>query len=144
MALYVSVSLLAVLVAQPSRSNDANLDYALAVFFPAVALLLAHQFAIRVSTRLVSRGVLSPESLRVLGAQMTGGGVIAVVASVPPLLLGQLGFDISVALLLAFVGLVGYRAAKSADASTARSVAYVAALVLIVAGIVAVKSIAGH
>jgi peptidoglycan/LPS O-acetylase OafA/YrhL len=52
MALYVSLSLLAVLVALPpgsSLGNDRHL--ALTILITAVALLLAHQVAFRLSTR---------------------------------------------------------------------------------------------
>lgn len=141
MAVYVSLSLLAVLIAIPPGAGGSS---ALTVFLTAIALMLAHQVAFRVSSRLVNRGVLDAESLRLLGAQTVGGLAAAVVAAVPVALFGASGGDVAEFVLLAFIAATGYRAARSVPASRPRSLGYVAILVVVVVAVLMVKSLVGH
>ena len=83
MALYVSLSLLAVLLAQPPGARLSESNLWLTVLITAVALLLAHQVAFRLSSRLVNKGLLDPAAWRLLGAQTAGGLFAAAVASLP-------------------------------------------------------------
>jgi hypothetical protein len=142
MALYVGLSLLAVLVALPAAVADEGTG--LTVLLTAVALLLAHQVAFRLSTRLVNRGLLDAEGQRLLAAQALGGLAIAVLAAAPVFLLGASGIQVAEFLLLAFVAGTGYVTARGAGRSPTRSVGYVVVLVVAVVLVLFVKSLVGH
>jgi hypothetical protein len=73
MALYISLSLLAVLVAQPtSLAPGASESPALAIVLTAVGLIVAHWLAFRLSTRLVHRGQVSAASVELIVAARRG------------------------------------------------------------------------
>jgi hypothetical protein len=144
MALYVSLSLLAVLIALPVGNQDDRVAAGLTVLGTAIGLVLAHHVAFRLSTRLVNGGLLTPESIDALKAQALGGLPVAVAAALPVLVLGEEpGEVVSELLLLAFVALVGYRSARFTS-GPARSFLYVCGLVLVVAAVMLVKLLAGH
>ncbi len=144
MALYVSLSLLAVLIAMPVAAQDNRVEAGLVVLGTAVGLVLAHHLAFRMSTRLVNGGLLTPESVHALKAQAMGGLPVAVLAALPVFVLGEEpGETVSELLLLAFVALVGYRSARYTSGRT-RSLLYVGFLVLAVAGVLLVKLAVGH
>lgn len=144
MALYVGLSLLAVLVAQPPDSTLSESDLWLTILITAIALLLAHQVAFRLSSRLVNKGLLDPTGLKLLGAQTIGGLGAAVVAALPVLILGPSGIRVSEFLILAFVAATGYRAARSVPTSRLRALLYVGFLVVVVMVVLFVKSLVGH
>lgn len=143
-ALYVSLSLLAVLVALPTGTTESGEHLGRTVLLTAVSLLLAHQVAFRLSTKLVNRGLLDEAGRRLLTAQLAGGLSVAVVASLPVFVLGPDGIRWSELLLLAFVAATGYRAARSVPTSRAKALSYVGFLVVVVIGVLLVKSLAGH
>lgn len=142
MALYVGLSLLAVLVALPVRA--AAEEVGLTVLFTAVGLLLAHQVAFRLSTQLVNRRLLDEAGRRLLGAQLLGGLAVAVLAALPVFLLGATGIWVAEFLLLALLVAAGYIAARGAGRSAARAIGYVVVLVVVVALVLLVKSLVGH
>ena len=144
MALYVGLSLLAVLVAQPPDSTLSESDLWLTILITAIALLLAHQVAFRLSSRLVNKGLLDPTGLKLLGAQTVGGLGAAVVAALPVLILGPSGVRVSEFLILAFVAFAGYRAARMVPTSRVRALLYVGFLVAVVIVLLFVKSLVGH
>ena len=125
MALYISLSLIAVLLAVPSSeaSNDSTLGFVVGV--TAIGLVLAHQVAFRMSTRLVSHGRIGAMDSRLLQAQLAGGLVASVVAVVPLLFFSSNDLTASVVALLLFVCLVGYLAARSVPVSRLRALVYV-------------------
>lgn len=144
MALYISLSLLAVLVALPPGDESHEARTAVTLLVTAVGLVLAHHVAFRLSSRLVDQGLITTESAQLLAAQICGALPVAVVAAVPPLLLGgTAGRVVSEVLLLAFVAGVGYTAARQ-TVGRGRSILYVGGVVIVVAGVVAVKSLVGH
>jgi hypothetical protein len=144
MALYISLSLLAVLVALPATDELTGTTAAVAVVGTAVGLVLAHYLAFRLSSRLVDQGLVTTESLHLLGAQISGALPVAIVAALPPLVLGgKAGRVLAELLLLAFVAAVGYRAVRQ-SAGPGRSILYVGGLVVAIGVVVAVKSAVGH
>ena len=144
MALYVSLSLLAVLLAMPVATQDNRLKAGLVVLATALGLVLAHHVAFRLSTKLVNGGLLTPESVHALKAQALGGLPVAVIAALPVFVLGEdPGETVSEVLLLAFVSLVGYRSARFTSGK-ARSLLYVCGLVVVVAAVLGIKYLAGH
>lgn len=144
MALYVGLSLLAVLVALPPGTQLSDANLALTLLVTAIALLFAHQLAFRLSTRLVNQGLLDDTGRRLLSAQLVGGVAVAVVAAAPVFFFGPSGIRISELLLLAFVGLTGYKVARSVPTSRLRALAYVALVGVAVLGVLLLKASIGH
>ncbi len=146
MALYLSLSLLAVLIALPevNPAEDNRFEEGLVVLGTGVGLLLAHHVAFRMSTRLVNQGLLTETSRHAMKAQALGGIPVAVLASLPVFLLGEdPGEDVAIFLLLALVLAVGYRSARF-NVRPIRALAYTALLVLVVLGVVIVKLLTHH
>lgn len=145
MALYQSLSLLAVLLATPAPGvKDARGKVALSVFLTGVGLLAAHHLAFRLSSRLINEGLLSDESRELLSAQARGGFPVVVLAALPPLVLGvEWGVVVSEVLLLGLVAVAGYRAVRRA-VSRRRALGYVAATVAFAGAVIALKLAVGH
>jgi hypothetical protein len=145
MTLYVSLSLLAVVVAMPvDPAQDTAADLARIVLLTCAGLVLAHLFAFRLSSRLV-QGELPAEHPSILLAQVVGGLAVGVIAAVPVLVLGvEPGAVVADALLLGIVALAGYTVARRARMSRTRTVGYVLTVVVGVMVILAVKAAAGH
>jgi hypothetical protein len=146
MALYISLSLLAVLVALPPSLDPGAIERpALTLLLTSLGLILAHALAFRISTRLVHHGALSAAHLEVLAAQLAGGLAVTAVAVAPVLLLGgPAGVRAAEWLLLAFVAVVGYLAARAVPVSRPRALAYVAAVVALAVGVLWVKGLVHH
>lgn len=145
MALYISLSLLAVMAAIPSEEIEANSGLALTIALTALGLVLAHEVAFGMSSRLVTPGSkLEPLVSKVISAQVIGGAAVTLLAVLPILIFGPEAYLWSGALLLLFVMFVGYRVARSAPHGRLRSLAYVAVVVVVVSGVLAVKSLVGH
>lgn len=145
MALYISLSLIAVMVAVPHPEDMASGDLAWLTFVTSVGLILAHQLAFRMSSRLFADGSrLEAMHVLVLRDQLVGGGLVTAIAIAPIILLGTGAFRLSVLILLAFVLTVGYFVARSAPTSRPRALAYVTGVGILVVAVLAVKSLAGH
>jgi hypothetical protein len=146
MALYISLSLLAVLVAQPtSLAPGASKSPALTIVLTSVGLIVAHWLAFRLSTRLVHRGQLSAANVELIGAQLIGGLAVTVVAVIPVLLIGGFGGVLAAELLLlAFIAVVGYVAARSVPLSRPRALVYVAIVVAFALVVLWVKGLVHH
>src|SRR3712207_9185470 len=86
MALYVAICLLAALLALPdtiaARSHLIGL-----VWGVTIGLAAAHWFAFRVAARLVGAGTIRPHDIKSAGVQLLGAAVVAVLASIPIVLL---------------------------------------------------------
>ena len=147
MALYLSLSLLAVLVTLPEVINpedDNRWEATGTVFVTAVGLLLAHHLAFRLSSRLVSEGLLTPESRLALKAQLYGGVPVVLIATVPVLIFGEeYGEAAAIVALLAFVAWAAYRSAHKRT-SRLRSWLYVAVVLGAAFVVLAIKAAVGH
>lgn len=146
MALYVGLSLLAVMVALPSDAGPSASDSPAALLFlTALGLLIAHWLAFRISARLAHRGRLASEHLELLAAQLAGGLAATAVAVLPVLLLGTpTGILVAELLLIGFVALVAYAAARTVPLDRIRAGGYVAAVVVLSLVVLSVKNLAGH
>jgi hypothetical protein len=145
MALYVSLSQLAVMTALPSQEASTDSKLALTVALTSVGLVLAHQVAFRMSSKLVAPGSkLEPLAPRLLRAQLLGGAAVTVLAVLPILLFGPAAYNWSVGLLLLFVMVVGYLVARSAPHGRVRSLVYVLIVAVAVIAVLAVKSLVSH
>ena len=144
MALYVSLSLIAVLVVLPQSVMDDVGSIALTICVTAIGLVFAHQIAFSISTRLVLHGGLGILGSRLLWAQLAGGAVAVVLAVVPAIIFGANAVTASVLTLLAFVCIIGYQAARSVPVSRFRALIYVGVVVVLVAGLLLIKSLVAH
>lgn len=143
MALYLTLSLLAVLLAIPSSSEGG--DPIGLVFLTAVGLLVAHLLAFAISSRLVSRGLLDGQARMILFAQILAGGFVVLLVMIPMLLFdAPTSIRVAEGLLMAFVAWMGYLAARQANVSVLRSWLYVASVVVSVMIVLAIKAAVGH
>jgi len=143
MALYISLSLLAVLVATQTITHENKDEVARTVFLTACGLLVAHLLAFAVSSRLVSKGNMDQEGRRAVAAQIAAGLFVALVATLPTLFLDpDISLRVAEYILLGIVCVVGYFAARQSGATKVRALAYTvlvlvaAVLVLLVKGLV--------
>lgn len=146
MALYIGLSLLAVMVALP-RNVTAALDPhpAVTLFLTSISLLIAHQLAFRLSARLAHQGALGAEHLDLLAAQVVGGLAVTTVAVVPVLLFeGTTGVVIAELALLAFISAVGYASARTIHMSRARALLSVLGVIAIVLVVLGIKELVHH
>jgi hypothetical protein len=146
MALYVGISLLAVMLALPSDFGaDAAGDAAVSLFLTSVGLIVAHLYAFRLSTRLLHEGQLPPGSRDLMVAQAIGGAAVTVVAIVPVLLFqGPTGLFLSKLALTALIAGAGYNAARAGSMGRLRSLAYVGLAVFSVLIILGIKGLVHH
>ena len=137
----------------PSRSVVTALVMLLAVLLALVdvppiplAMAVVHWFAFRVSARLVASGRLRPRDVELAGAQLVGAVGVALLASVPVVLLPESAELEGVALLLAaFIALVGYAVARAGGATRARALVYALTVLVVAVAIAELKNrLAGH
>ncbi len=145
MGLYVAICLLAALAAVGDHL-DHEVDVFEIVWGTTLGLALAHWFAFRVSARLVASGAFGAHDAAVSAAQLVGAVAVAVIVTVPVILLPSSSeLDAARLVLAVFIGLVGYAVARGGGANVVRSVLYGVAI-LFVAGVVAVVKnvLSGH
>lgn len=142
MAVYVSLSLLAVLAALPIEARHTRV---ITVGLTGVGLLLAHWLASTITSNFSLSQLKTAEGLKVLSAQVAGGLAVTVVAVVPLLVFPTVsGVWISAGLLVALVCAVSYYAARANHRSRGASLLYVLAIVVIATGIVILKTSVEH
>ncbi len=140
MALYLSLSLMAVLLAIPTAQSGQDDPISL-VFLTAVGLLVAHLLAFAISSRLVSRGLLDAEARLIATAQVAAGVFVIVLVMIPMILFDSpTSIQVAEGLLLAFVAWMGYLAARQAKVSKIRSWMYVLSVIVSVLIVLALKS----
>lgn len=140
MALYISLSLLAVMVAMPVSDHPE-----LTITLTSLGLILAHQVAFRLSSRLVHQGRLGTANVELLTAQLIGGLAVTAIAVIPVLLFpDRLGVALAELLLLVFVAVVGYAAARTVPVGRTRALLYVSVVVVVVLTVLWVKNLAPH
>ena len=141
MALYLSLSLLAVLVAVPTQGED---PVGLLIL-TAIGLLVAHLLAFAISSRLVTKGVFDAEARRIAGAQVAGGVAVIVLVTLPLLLLdAPASLQVAQGLMVALVAGVAYLAARQANVGRGRALLYTAVVVLSVSVVLILKAAVGH
>ena len=145
MALYVAICLLAALTAIP-ESGGTHENAVGIIWGITVGLALAHWFAFRVSARLVGAGSIRPHDISSAGAQLAGAAAVALLATIPVVLLPKSAELEVVALLLAvFVALVGFAVARGSGATWRRALVYALAVLVAAVAIVELKNrLGGH
>lgn len=146
MALYIGLSLLAVILALPPQTvRGGRIGTALPIGLTSLSLILAHQLAFRLSSRLLQGGRLTRANLELLGAQLLGGAAVTMVAVAPVLLVGgPAGVLVCELLLLALIAGVGYRTARSVPVSRLRALVHVSLVVALTLAVIALKSAVTH
>jgi hypothetical protein len=146
MALYVSVCLLAALSAVAERADAGHADVLKITWGTTVGLAVAHWFAFRVSARLVAAGALGRLEVETAAAQLVGALAVALLATVPVVLLPATAeLDVVRLVLAGFVAAVGFAVARNSGAGTRRSAIYAASLMVVALAIALLKNVlSGH
>jgi len=145
MALYLSLSLLAVMVAFEDPTHPETPDLVRLVFVTALGLLLAHLLAFRMSARFVARGRRTTEAAGLVAAQVLGGAAVTALATIPLAVLGAWpGLLVSELALLALITGVGYVSGRASGYSRVRSLLYVAGVILVTVVVLEIKALAHH
>ena len=145
MALYVAVVLLATLAAiKDSAHSDAQL---LGIIWgTTIGLALAHFFAFRVASRMVRGTSFHRHDLELALSQLGGAAGVALLCTIPVVLLSPESENDVVRYELALlIGIAGYAAGRSGEASRTRSLA--TGLVAFVLGVTVAllkNALAGH
>ncbi len=134
MALYVSIVLLATLTAIGDDAEASHVEILGIVWGTTLGLAIAHFFAFRISSK-VFRGVaLHRPDVRIAFLQLGGALAVAVLCTVPMLLLPATAETDAVRLELSLLlGVAGYAAGRTGGASRPR--ALVTAVVVLVLGL---------
>lgn len=145
MALYVAVCLLAALSVAKHQQIEQFGAFKV-IWGTTLGLAAAHWFAFRLSARLVSAGSLHRHDAEVSAAQFAGALVVAVLATVPVLVVGDSAeLDTVRVVVAAFIAVVGFVVATSSGASRLRSAAYAAATLIVGLAIAVLKNtLSGH
>ena len=133
MSLYVAVVLLATLTALSHEATGSHPRVLAVVWGTAIGLALAHVYAFSLAARRVRAAPQAKRAAALAAGQVLGAMAVAVVVSVPVLLLPE-GSDVAAArlVLAGLVGLSGYLVAR--DAGRSWPVALVAGLIVLVVG----------
>jgi hypothetical protein len=138
MALYVAICLLAAFTALPDSATET--EAIPLIWGVTVGLAVAHWFAFRVSARLVASGRLAHHDVELAGAQLMGAAGVALLASVPVVVLPAAAELEGVALLLAaFIALVGYAVAREGGATRGRAVLHALTVLVVAVAIAELK-----
>ncbi|MGH3650480.1 MAG: hypothetical protein ACRDU9_07185 [Acidimicrobiia bacterium] len=146
MALYVAICLLAALTVVSERHGASRVDDLKLVWGTTVGLAVAHWFAFRVSARLVASGTIRRHDVEAAAAQLVGAVAVALFATIPALILpDSVELDVIRLALAGFIGVVGYAVARGGGATVGRSVVYGVSILVIAAGVAALKNLlVGH
>jgi hypothetical protein len=145
-ALYMALVLLAALVAVPVDRLPGDADLVATMAGTAIGLVLAHWLAFRLAAHLTAEGGFGAASAaREAGAQITGGLAVALVASVPFLVLdGEDALSFTLVLLAALPALTGLAIARLRGRSWVESVITAGIVFGIAVLVVVVKATLGH
>jgi len=145
MALYVSICLLAALTAV-SDAATSELKVVEIVWGTTIGLCLAHWFAFNVSSRGMAVGQARHRETDFVLAQLAGAGGVAILATIPVVLLPKsVEFDVVRFVLALVIGFVGYEVARTSGADRTRSILYALAVLFVANLVVVIKNfLLGH
>lgn len=146
MALYVSVVLLAALVALRDSTDTDQTELLQLIWGTTLGLALAHFYAFRVSSRLVRGRPFDRADLRSALAQLVGASAVAVLCTIPVVLLPSPTEDDMVRLWIGLLlGVAGYTSGRAGGASRPRSLVLGAVVLAVGITVALVKNaLAGH
>ena len=144
MSLYVAVALLAALMAVSNTTGHHVVEVLGIVWGTTIGLTLAHLFAFRVSSRLVSDGRIHPHDAKIAAAQLAGSALVALLCTIPILLFAESAELDAVRLALAgYVAIVGYMVASANGSPRGRSTVYAGAVLVVALAIAVFKNVLG-
>lgn len=145
MALYVSIVLLAALAAVADDGHTAIPVIPL-IWGTTVGLALAHWFAFSLASRLAAGGRREREHIELAAAQILGAIAVAVVVSLPILLLPERSeYRVARFELAVVIGLIAFLVARSNGSGRLRSTLYALGTLVAATTVAAVKNfLAGH
>lgn len=145
-ALYLTLVLLAALVAVPADRLPSDRRVVWLILGTALGLLAAHWLAFRLAARLTTeQGGWSPSAAQEAGAQLTGGMAVAVLAAVPFLLLdGDAALSVTLGLLAALPAVAGCLIARLRGHSWTFALVTGAATLVLAAVVVVLKNLVTH
>ena len=146
MALYVSVVLLAALVALRDSTDTDQTELLQLIWGTTLGLALAHFYAFRVSSRLIRGRPFDRGDLRSALAQLVGASAVAVLCTIPVVLLPSPTEDDMVRLWIGLLlGVAGYTSGRAGGASRPRSLVLGAVVLAVGITVALVKNaLAGH
>lgn len=146
MAFYVAICLMAALAAVAESAEARHVDVLGLVWGTTVGLALAHWLAFRLSARLVAGGEWRRHDAMLGVAQIVGAVAVAVIVSVPVLLLPATAeLDVGRVVLSIFIAFAGFEVARGGGASVGRSTAFGAGVLVLAATVAVVKNVlSGH
>ncbi len=146
MALYVSVVLLATLVAFRDSAHTSQTELLAVIWGTTLGLAVAHLYAFRVSSRLVRGRSFHRGDLESALAQLGGAAAVAALCTIPVLVLPSPSEDDVVRLLLGLLlGAAGYTSGRTGGASRLRSFVLGAAVLAVGIAVALVKNaLGGH
>jgi len=156
MVLYLSIVLLATLATLPSGVDSAGdghgaggvhgLGLVGLIWGTTIGLALAHWFAFRLTARAFSAGKVSDKDVRVGLAQMAGAASVAVLCTIPVLVIGDAGeVQVTAFVPAVIVGVAGYFVARGAGRTKTQSLIVAAVVMLLGLTVAAVKNfLIGH
>jgi hypothetical protein len=130
MGLYITISLLAVLSAQP-HGDATTVAMLTVVWGTTLGLTLAHWLAFRLTARLFAGAELSAHDRMAMTGQAVAALGVAAVASVPLILGVNSGLALTRSLLAGLIGLFAFGAARRHGASVGRALTYGVVVVVI-------------
>ncbi len=142
MALYVAVCLLAALLALPENASHLiGLIWGI-----TIGLAAAHFFAFRVSARLVGAGSVHARDVELAGAQLTGAGAVAALATLVMIVFpADVEYDAAELTLSGFIGCIGFVVARRGGAGNVKAIAYGVGVLVVAVGIALLKNaLSGH
>ncbi|MBY5163621.1 hypothetical protein [Salsipaludibacter albus] len=141
MSLYVAICVLAALTAVGDDTVDHG-DVVEVVWGSTLGLALAHWFAFQISARLAGSGSVARHDAQSALAQLVGAGAVALLVTVPVLVLrGPAAFGIARLVLAMFIGGVGYLVARSSGGSRPRAVLYGVSVLVLALVVALVKNL---
>lgn len=144
-ALYMALVQWAALVAIPAEHIPDSATVVQLLLGTGIGLILAHWLAFRLASHLAEGGLAAGAVAREAGAQVGGGLMVAVIASVPFLLLEpEAALRVSVVVLGALPALTGFAIARLRGRSLTASLVVGAVVLGIAMAVVVVKSAVGH
>jgi hypothetical protein len=146
MALYVSVVLLAALVALEDGATTGDREMLGLIWGTTIGRARAHNFAVRGASRLVRGTTFHTRDGEIALAQLSGAAIVAAACTVPVLLMPDSSKNDYVRFELAILlGIAGFAAGRTGGATRFRSLATGAIVLVLGVGVAFVKNaLVGH
>jgi hypothetical protein len=156
MVLYLSIVVLATLTALPSGPETGVDDHGSGgvhgpglvglIWGTALGLALAHWFAFRLTARAFGGGKVSERDVQVGLAQIGGAALVALLCTIPLLLIGDADeVQVTIWVPALIVGVAGYLVASAAGRTKAQSLILAGVVMLLGLTVAAVKNfLIGH